>query len=86
MNYTNLRGAVNMPEEWDAIQRDLGRLEEWAQVNLMRFKKAKCKVLHLASGSSHYQYRLGSLRMEHSPAEQDSGVLRFLFLNSTERS
>ena len=54
---------------------DLGRLEQWAQVNLMRFNRAKCKVLHLGYGNPHYQYKLGDVRMEHSPAEKDLGVL-----------
>ena len=40
----------------NAIQRDINRLELWAQEPM---HKAKCKVLHLGGGNPHYLYKLG---------------------------
>ena len=68
-------GAVDTPAGWGTIQRNLDRLKHWAQENLMRFNKSKCTVLHLGCGNPHYQYKLVSERIEHSPADKDLRVL-----------
>jgi len=41
----------------------------------MRFKKAKCSVLHLGQGNRQYQYRLWDEGIESSAAKRDMGVL-----------
>ncbi|PKU47844.1 pol- hypothetical protein [Limosa lapponica baueri] len=72
---TKLCGGVDTPEGQDVIQKDLDRLERWAQVNLMRFNKSKCSILHLGQNNPRYQYRLGDEVLESSPEERDLGVL-----------
>ncbi|KAK4805376.1 LOW QUALITY PROTEIN: hypothetical protein QYF61_003949 [Mycteria americana] len=64
---TKLSGVVDMPVGWDAIQRDVDKLEKWAHVNLMR-------VLHLGLGNPHSPYRMGDEGIENCPSEKDLGV------------
>ena len=69
-----LSGTVDRLQVRDAIQRDLDRLERWAHANLMKFNRAKNKILHLGQGNLKHRYRVGREWLESSAEEKDLRV------------
>ena len=58
-------------------------LRDGPYMNLMKFSKAKCKVLHMGWGNPKHKYRLVREWTESNTVEKDFGVLVDKKLNMT---
>ncbi|KAJ7400188.1 hypothetical protein BTVI_107580 [Pitangus sulphuratus] len=82
-----LSGVVDTPEEWDASQRDLDKLQEWAHGNFMKFKKTKYKgnntVMYPKEGLSALQL-MEDTGIEDTLSMFDNDTKLFVAINTLE--
>ncbi|KAK4833011.1 LOW QUALITY PROTEIN: hypothetical protein QYF61_027113 [Mycteria americana] len=76
---------VDLLEGRKGLQRDLDRLDQWAEANCMRFNKAKCKVLHLGHRQPHAMLQPWRRVAGKLPGGKGPGVLVNSQLNMSQQ-
>ena len=61
-------------ESYQAMQRDLERLERWSSQWLLKFNPDKCTTMHLGHRNPKYEYSIDNKNLKETNLEKDLGV------------
>ena len=67
--------VVNTPQDRQAFQEMLDKLETWSQDWQLLFNRGKCKVMHFGKKNTRQEYTMGGHILEESKQEKDLGVI-----------
>ena len=61
-------------ESYQALQRDLEKLDIWSNRGLLKFNPEKCTTMHLGHRNPKYVYQLDNEDLKETSLEKDLGV------------
>ena len=71
-------GIANTLEDRNSVQKDLDRLEQWAESSRMKFNRDKCQVFHLERKTKKTQLHDGG----YSVILQEKRILESVLITS----
>ena len=67
--------AIKSQEDYEALERDMVRIENWSKTWLLSFNVNKCKTMHIGYNNVKQDYNLNGRTLAKTEAEKDLGVL-----------
>ena len=68
------------------LQKDLDRLQNWANENQMEFNVKKCKVMHIGNNNIRFNYEMSENWLDECVIEKDLGIKVDINMNFSEQS